>query len=365
MAVTTPSLRVPTRAERLAWLRQEDESALEALWTEADNLRAARVGDAVHLRGLIELSNHCARLCGYCGINAGNQDVSRYRMSDDEILACAHKAVAFGYGTVVLQGGEDWGLGTGRVTDLVRRITAETALAVTLSLGERHDRELVAWKAAGADRYLLRFETSDPALYARIHPSTDGRVSDRPAFLRRLRDLGYEVGSGVMVGIPGQTWDVLADDLELMRSLDLDMIGIGPWLPHPATMLVKDGWEFTAPAGEQVPNNELMTLKMVALARLMCPDANIPSTTALATINQADGREHGLQRGANIVMPNLTPVAYRAKYEIYPGKACITESAEDCDACIKGRITRIGRTVGAGRGDSPNQLKRNRAGTTP
>jgi biotin synthase len=161
-----------------------------------------------------------------------------------------------------------------------------------------------------------------------------------------------------MVGIPGQTWDILADDLELMRDLDLDMIGVGPWLPHPATALVKHGWEFAAPAGEQVPNNELTTLKVVALARLMCPDANIPSTTALATINQTDGREHGLQRGANIVMPNLTPVEYRAKYEIYPGKACITESAEDCDACIKGRIQRLDRQVGDGRGDSPNRLAR-------
>lgn len=362
MTLTVPSARVPSRTEILAWLRQNDELALESLWAEADSLRAERVGDQVHLRGLIELSNHCARLCGYCGINAGNTAVSRYRMSDDEILACAHKAVAFGYGTVVLQGGEDWGLGTDRVTDLVRRISTETPLAVTLSLGERHDRELVAWKNAGADRYLLRFETSDPQLFARIHPSPDSRISDRPAFLRRLRELGFEVGSGVMVGIPGQTWDILANDLELMRALDLDMIGIGPWLPHPETTLVKDSWEFTAPAGEQVPNNELMTLKMVALARLMCPDANIPSTTALATINQSDGREHGLQRGANIVMPNLTPVEYRAKYEIYPGKACITESAEDCDACIKGRITRIARVVGTGRGDSPNQLKRMKTG---
>jgi biotin synthase len=204
----------------------------------------------------------------------------------------------------------------------------------------------------------MRFETSDPDLYARIHPPVGGKPTDRPALLRRLRELGYEIGSGVMVGIPGQTYDTLADDLELMRSLDLDMIGIGPWLPHPATDLVQNGWEYAAAPGEQVPNTELMTLKMVALARLMCPRANLPSTTALATINETDGREKGLCRGANVVMPNLTPVEYRAKYEIYPGKACISETADDCDPCIKGRIARIEREIGQGRGDSPNKLAR-------
>jgi len=355
MPVTTPP---PTRAELLAWLRESNESTLELLWSLADQVRQDTVGEQVHLRGLIELSNHCVRRCGYCGINATNHAVERYRMNDDEVIACAHKAVGFGYGTVVLQAGEDYQLSLERIAGLVRRIKTETGLAVTLSLGERTDEELKAWKQAGADRYLMRFETSDPTLYARIHPPVGERVTDRPALLRRLRELGYEIGSGVMVGIPGQTYDTLVDDLELMRALDLDMIGIGPWLPHPATDLVLNGWEFAASAGQQVPNNELMTLKMVALTRLMCPKANIPSTTALATINEADGREKGLQRGANIVMPNLTPVDYRAKYEIYPGKACITETADDCDPCIKGRISRIDRVVGSGRGDSPNHVAR-------
>ena len=352
----------PDRTETLRWLREHDHTALETLWRSADAVRVANVGDQVHLRGLIELSNRCVRACAYCGISVHNRAVSRYRMSADEIVACAHQAVGFGYGTVVLQAGEDPGLTTTWVADVVRRIKAETGLAVTLSLGERRVDELIAWKHAGADRYLLRFETSDAELFAHIHPPAPGHdTSDRPAILRRLRALGYEVGSGVMVGIPGQTYEVLAHDLALMRSLDLDMIGIGPWLPHPATPLGQEAVERSAGA-EQVPNNELMTLKMVALARLHCPAANIPSTTALATIDPKQGRELGLCRGANIVMPNLTPVRYRAQYEIYPGKACIEESAADCDGCIKGRIRKIGRLPGTGAGGSPNWQHRVDAG---
>jgi 2-iminoacetate synthase len=251
---------------------------------------------------------------------------------------------------VVLQAGEDPGLGAAAVEEMVRRIKSETALAVTLSLGEREDDELARWRAAGADRYLLRFETSNRELYARIHPARPGRAAvDRLDLLRRLRALGYEVGSGVMVGIPGQSWDDLAADLLLMRELDLDMIGIGPWIAHPDTPL---GLAPAATGAEQVPADELTTLKAVALARLLCPGANIPSTTALATLDRARGRELGLQRGANIVMPNLTPVRYRELYEIYPGKACVNETATACAACLEKRITSIGRHVGSGRGDA-------------
>jgi biotin synthase len=176
-----------------------------------------------------------------------------------------------------------------------------------------------------------------------------GQPSDRFALLQRLRDLGYEIGSGVMIGIPGQTYATLAEDLLAFQHLDLDMIGVGPWLPHPTTPLGRG--ELPAAANdEQVPNTELMTYKVVALTRLLCPDSNIPSTTALATLNLADGRELGLARGANIVMPNLTPVEYRALYEIYPGKACIRETANECAHCLSGRIVRIGRQIGRGPG---------------
>ena len=405
------------RLEILQWLHQEDPERLEELWRRANDTRRSHVGDQVHLRGLIEISNHCVRQCGYCGLRGPNTGLERYRMTAAEILACAAQAIEFGYGTVVLQAGEDPSIEKDWGCDLIGQIkalrpvartnarrpslaTAEvpfTPLAVTLSLGERTEEELAAWKATGADRYLLRFETSNRQLFQSIHPSLPGRTSDRIALLRHLRRIGYEVGSGVMIGIPGQTYADLAADILLFAELDLDMIGVGPYLPHPQTPL---GRRFTTEDTENaekgnssetatatpretrdkeetvkkttgspgsasddrqssivnrksaVPNTELMTYKVMALARLACPNANIPSTTALATLNRESGRELGLQRGANVVMPNLTPTRYRAMYEIYPAKACIYETAGQCHLCLTGRIASIGRTIGAGRGDS-------------
>jgi biotin synthase len=333
------------------WLRECEAAALERLWARADAVRAAHVGDAVHLRGLIEISNHCVRHCLYCGIRACSDGITRYRLTADEILACAAEAKRLGYGTVVMQSGEDPGLTRGFIADVIRAIKAETGLAITLSLGERSDDDLRAWREAGADRFLLRFETSDPELYRRIHPSLPGTQSDRVAQLLRMRAMGYEIGSGVMVGIPGQTWDILARDIAQFRDLDVDMIGIGPFLPSPRTPLGGDGGErLRASDEEQVPNDELTTLKAVALTRLVCPEANLPSTTALATLDPATGRELGLVRGANIVMPNVTPPAYRVLYEIYPGKACVHETAQACQGCLERRIRSIGRDVGTGPG---------------
>jgi biotin synthase len=285
-------------------------------------------------------------------------------MSDEEVMACARKAVEFGYGTVVLQSGEDPGLAAPRIAALVERIKSETPLAVTLSLGERDDEELAAWRRAGADRYLLRFETSNRTLCERIHPPRSRTSPDRLAILATLGRLGYEVGSGVMIGIPGQTYDDLADDIELFARLNLDMIGVGPYLRHPGTPLGDRAAWPDAPDGQQVPANELMTYKVIALARLVCPRANIPATTALATLNRAEGRELGLVRGANVVMPNLTPPKYRTLYEIYPDKACIAETGEACHHCLTGRIEGLGREPGRGRGDSPNCARRLAAGGT-
>ena len=258
---------------------------------------------------------------------------------------------------------------------IIRRIKSETPLAVTLSLGERTVDEFALWREAGADRYLLRFETSNRALYDRIHPPRCGAAApgcvldhtrgpllrrgkrvchnDRFALLTALRGLGYEIGSGVMVGIPGQTFDDLADDVLAFQRLDLDMIGVGPFIAHPETPLGHA-------EGGEVPNDTTMTLKVVALARLACPLSNIPSTTALATLDRERGRELGLQRGANVVMPNLTPAEYRALYEIYPGKACVHETAEACHPCMRRRIESIGRTVGAGPGSAA--LRRGKPG---
>ncbi|MRR07574.1 MAG: [FeFe] hydrogenase H-cluster radical SAM maturase HydE [Deltaproteobacteria bacterium] len=345
------------KQEIISWLKCEDKTKLQELWHQADSIRQSHVGNAVHLRGLLEISNLCTRDCHYCGIRSGNNNLERYRMTEEEIMACVQEAVDYRYGTVVLQAGEDYGITKDWMAGLIRRIKRKTSLAVTLSLGERSDEDFVVWKEAGADRYLLRFETSNRALYDRIHPPLPGTDSDRIALLSRLREIGYEIGSGVMIGIPGQTWEDLADDIETFRILDLDMIGVGPYIPHSGTPLGHNDADLQAPPGEQVPNSEEMTYRVIALARIACPDANIPSTTALATLNTETGRELGLSRGANIVMPNLTPKKYRAMYEIYPAKACIDETAADCRACMQRRIISIGREVGSGHGNSPNKGK--------
>ncbi|MDM7915664.1 MAG: [FeFe] hydrogenase H-cluster radical SAM maturase HydE [Candidatus Eisenbacteria bacterium] len=350
------------RQEILLWLREEDPERLEILWDLADRVRREHVGDQVHLRGLIEFSNYCVRACAYCGIRAENRGLVRYRMSGDEIVAAAADAARLGYGTVVLQSGEDPFYDGPGIASIVRRIKEATGLAVTLSLGERSEQDLTLWRAAGADRYLLRFETSNRRLYDAIHPARrPGSESDRFRILRALRAIGYEVGSGVMVGIPGQTWEDLADDLLAFRDLDLDMIGVGPYVPHPDTPLAS-----AAGAAGGVPHTPEATYRVIALARLLCPDANIPSTTALATLDPAEGRERGLRRGANVLMPNVTPMRYRRLYEIYPEKACLSETPSDARASelptsgrsVEGRIRAIGRVVGAGPGGSANARKR-------
>jgi len=345
----------------LAWLRETDPTRLATLWQLADSTRQKYVGGEVHLRGLIEFSNYCVRLCAYCGLRAPNRELTRYRMSHDEVMGCVRQAASFGYGTVVLQSGEDLAVTQDWLAELVRRIKAERPIAVTFSVGERSDEDWASWRAAGADRYLLRFETSNRDLYDRIHPPRPGAQSDRVAMLGRLRQLGYEVGSGVMIGIPGQTYEDLAQDIALFAELDLDMIGVGPYLVHPDTPLGAPGFQPVVLGQDQVPADELMTYKVIALTRLACPRANIPSTTALATLNRRDGRELGLVRGANVVMPNLTPPQYRAHYEIYPNKACIHDTADGCHACMRGRIASLGRSVGIGRGDSANFQSRQSA----
>ena len=237
---------------------------LSTLWREANDTRIAHVGDQVHLRGLIEISNICVRRCGYCGISADNRQIERYRMTEEEIMDCVRNAVDFGYGTVVMQAGEDYGITREWMTNIIRRIKAETPLAVTLSLGERPDEDLVAWREAGANRYLIRFETSNRDLYDRIHPPRGDNPSDRFVILANLKKLGYEVGSGIMIGIPGQTYEDLARDILTFRTLDLDMIGVGPFIPHPATPLGQ--MPPCAPADEQVPNTEQYDLQSY------CPD---------------------------------------------------------------------------------------------
>ncbi len=347
--------------QRLTWLREADPARLELLWQQADDARRAGVGDEVHLRGLIELSNHCARHCLYCGIRADQRGLPRYRMTADEVLDAARRAKSLGCGTVVMQAGEDAGLDTAFVSELVRMIKRETGLAVTLSLGEREPAELEAWRRAGADRYLIRFETSNRRLFEAIHPPRSNHTCDRIALLRMLRELGYEVGSGVMIGIPGQSHDDVANDLGLFRDLDLDMIGVGPFIPHPDTPLARGAGPAPLASDRQVPNDELTACKVVALARLMCPRANIPSTTALATISREHGQLLGLRRGANVVMPNVTPAHYRKMYEIYPGKACFCEDPAATVAALREQLAAVGRSIATGPGPSPNWRQRQQA----
>lgn len=338
-----------TQIEILDWLRETRAERLQELYIHADAVRKQNVGDAVHLRGLIEISSHCLRQCMYCGLRSGNRSLQRYRMGEREILDCARQAEALGYGTVVMQAGEDAALTTEWIAEIVRWIKRETALAVTLSLGERQEQELQLWRLAGADRYLLRFETSNPELFRIIHPRPT-RFPDRITLLKRIKALGYEAGGGVMVGIPGQSYESLANDVLTFRAHDLDMIGIGPYIPHAQTPLGSGALRPAINPQDQAPATEEMVYKMIALARIMCPSANIPSTTALATINKTHGRKRGLSVGANVVMPNLTPVQYRSLYQIYPAKACIDESASDCNQCLRGQIHSLGRFAGRGSG---------------
>ena len=340
------------RDEILYWLKEKDEDKLNVLFDKANRLRRDVVGNEVHLRGLVEISNYCSRTCKYCGINAKNTCVQRYRMSNNEILSCANLAKVYGFGTIVMQAGEDYGIDAKRFSEVIKEIKESTELAITLSLGERKDEELKMWKDAGADRYLLRFETSDPDLYRKIHPSKKGEISDRIRILNKLKSLGYETGSGVMVGIPGQSYDILANDLELFVKLDLDMIGVGPYIPHPDTELILEEHELfsSVEESERVPNTELMTCKVLALTRILCPEANLPSTTALSTVNPNAGRVHGLERGANVIMPNLTPQKYRILYEIYPNKAGKLDTASDTYDKVMELLKSLGREKGKGQG---------------
>ncbi len=353
------------RDEILSWLHEQDTERLEILFRQADAVRRAEVGDAVHLRGLIEFSNICRSNCHHCGMRAGRVSLARYRMTEDEILASAGEAAARGYGTIVMQSGENPGLDDRWLAQIVSTIKRRMALAITLSCGERSRHELARWRDAGADRYFLRFETSDRALWNRIHPARTHHPRHRLDILHWIKDLGYETGSGVMIGIPGQTWSALAEDIDWFRRLELDMIGSGPYVPHADTPLGRAfcrGSQIENP--EQVPNTEIMTYKVMALTRLVCPRANIPSTTALATINPAHGSELGLQRGANVLMVNLTPLKYRPLYEIYPAKACVGETPQAQKERVACLLAELGRVAAVGEGASQNYLVRSRSITT-
>lgn len=312
-----------------------DNKKNEWLFSEADKVRHENVGDEVHLRGLIEFSNICKRQCKYCGLRSPNKEVERYRLTKDEIILTAQNAAKLGYRTIVLQSGEDDYFDTDKMVEIIREIK-KLDVALTLSIGEKTYDEYKAFKDAGADRYLLRIETTDKNLYSEMHPGAD--IENRFRCLYDLKTLGYETGTGCLVGLPNQTIESLADDILFFKELDADMVGIGPFIPHEET-----------PLKDTAKGDFWLALKVMALTRLNLQDINIPATTAMETLNP-NGRIIALNSGANVVMPNVTSIEYRAKYEIYPGKICINENPEQCRGCIEGKIRAIGRTISKEKG---------------
>ncbi len=346
----------------VAWLKETDTSKLSELYAAAFAVKKATVGEAVYLRGLVEISNRCRKNCLYCGIRSGNTDTVRYEISDEEVLLSAQFAADQGYGSMVLQGGERVDNAfVSRITSLVGRIKrirpaagsrgerlAAPSLGITLSLGEQSLDVYREWHAAGAHRYLLRIESSDKDLYYKIHPHDDLHSYDaRLQALYDLRKAGFQVGTGVMIGLPFQTEEHLACDLEFFRSLDIDMCGMGPYLEHSQTPL----WVYRDRLLPQPQRLEL-SIKMVALLRLMMPDVNIAATTAMQAIDPL-GREKAIMAGANVLMPNLTLSEVREQYQIYQNKPGVSEDAALTSSSIEQRLAEAGIPIGYGRwGDS-------------
>ena len=309
-------------AEIVSLLDTTDDTAVEAMRAKAEQTCLETFGRDVHLRAIIEFSNCCRRDCLYCGLRRSNADLSRYRMNADEILDTAVQAAALGYKTIVLQSGEDPHYSAADIARLIEAIKS---------------------REAGADRYLMRHETANPELYARLHPGHT--LEQRLDHLRILKDLGYQVGAGNMVGLPGQTSEDIAGDLLLMKKLDVDMAGIGPFVPNPST-----------PLGNAPGGTLDLVLREIALLRIMMPEVMIPATTALGT-KGPNAREEAFRWGANVIMPNVTPMRYRPMYALYPGKICTDQDAAHCTSCVKARVLAAGRTVAMGYGHSPKFLR--------
>ncbi|MCL2073675.1 MAG: [FeFe] hydrogenase H-cluster radical SAM maturase HydE [Marinilabiliaceae bacterium] len=305
----------------------------QLLFQKADKVRRQHYGTDVYIRGLIELSNYCKNNCYYCGIRCGNKEIDRYRLSKEEIMSCCEQGYGLGFRTFVLQGGEDVYFSDKIICDIVSSIKKiYSDCAITLSLGEKTYSSYKAIFDAGADRYLLRHETANPAHYRQLHPDSLS-IENRKECLWNLKKIGYQVGSGFMVGSPFQTTELIIEDLRFLQELQPDMIGIGPFIPHKNT-----------PFGQHSSGNLNLSLRLIAILRLMFPHALIPATTALGTITQ-NGRELGLTVGANVVMPNLSPVKFRKQYELYDNKICTGEEAAECRKCLEKRVKAAGYNI--------------------
>ncbi len=309
-----------------------DDSKNEWLFSLADRVRRENVGDEVHLRGLIEFSNICKSTCKYCGLRCENKNIERYRIHPEDVIHTAEKAVGMGYKTIVLQSGEDKFFSQDIICEIIKEIK-KLDTALTLSIGERSFEEYKAFRDSGADRYLIRIETTDRNLYSQMHPNMG--FDNRVRCLKDLKALGFETGTGCLVGLPGQTVESLADDILFFKEIGADMVGIGPFIAHPDTPLKDE------------PNGDfILALKVMALTRILLPDINIPATTAMETLNP-NGRIIALQSGANVVMPNVTVTEFREKYEIYPGKVEISDCSREI---IEEKINSIDRVIASGYG---------------
>jgi biotin synthase len=311
----------------------ENGECEKELFEKADSVRRENYGTDVYIRGIIEFTNYCKNNCYYCGIRKDNQNAQRYRLSKEEILSCCEQGYALGFRTFVLQGGEDPFYNDELICEIVLLIKNKFKdCAVTLSLGERSYDGYKAFREAGADRYLLRHETANDSHYRQLHPDSMS-LENRKECLWNLKKLGYQVGSGFMVGSPYQTTDFLIEDLRFLQKLQPDMIGIGPYITHKYT-----------PFNDQKSGDFSMCLRLISILRLMFPYALIPATTALGTIDP-QGREQGLLAGANVVMPNLSPVKYRKQYELYDDKICTGEEAAECRYCLENRVASAGYKI--------------------
>lgn len=334
---------------------QGEEKTL--LFTKSAEIKKRYIGNKVWFRGLIEFSNVCGKDCLYCGIRKGNTNLTRYTLSDDEILAAAKFAYTNKYGSIALQSGEiESSSFSKRVEILLNKIKelSEGELGITLSVGEQEDEVYRRWYDAGAHRYLLRVESTSRELYSKIHPDNNRHDFDRRIrCLKSLQDIGYQTGTGVMIGLPFQTTDDLAGDLLFMKEFNIDMCGMGPYIEHADTPLIKH-------SGELLPPKERfdLTLKMIAVIRIMMKDINIVAATALQAIDPV-GREKAVRIGANILMPNITPGKYRDSYKLYDNKPCTDDSAEECQSCLEARISLADAEVVYGEwGDSRHYYER-------
>ena len=327
------------------------------LLKKAGDLKIETVGNKAYFRGLIELSNVCEKDCLYCGIRKSNSAVERYNLTEDEVLTAAQFACRENYGSIVIQSGEVTNeIFVARIERLIKSIKelSNNRLGITLSLGEQTEKVYRRWFEAGAHRYLIRIESSNPALYRKLHPD-DGHhlYEQRLQSLKTLKRIGYQTGTGIMIGTPGQTMNDLANDLLFFRDFDIDMVGMGPFIEHDDTPL-------KTPAKEALTLSERfnLSLKMVAILRLMMPDINIAATTALQAIDPL-GREKAVKAGANIIMPNITPGKYRNNYVLYNNKPCTDEEPEQCTGCLDARLALADSEIGYGEwGDSKHFKKR-------